>query len=122
MRGIPQELIFVVVLAVLLLAQLLLKQFRRKATLMQVEDETMDTPVPVAVAGTLAAPEEPRLTVARPPRPDSGFPHAESIRAEHHSRRFSRGALLANRRAVQDAIVAAAILQPCHAHRPHDAD
>ncbi len=35
-------------------------------------------------------------------------------------RRFSRRSLMPDQRAVQDAIVIAAILQPCHAHRPHD--
>jgi len=38
------------------------------------------------------------------------------------ARRFSRAALMGDRRAVQDAVVLATILRPCHAHKPHGVD
>jgi len=56
-------------------------------------------------------------------------PRAAPVAAEtnaslrpQHSRRFSRQNLMADRRAIQDAIVIAAIMQPCHAQRPYNVD
>jgi len=56
-----------------------------------------------------------RAVVAAPPR-------AVPAPARRTARRFSRRALMGNRRAVQDAVVIAAILGPCRAYQPHDSD
>ena len=50
-------------------------------------------------------------------------PHVGSVPyARRRVRRFSRAALMGDRHAVQDAVVIAAILRPCHAHKPYGVD
>jgi hypothetical protein len=53
----------------------------------------------------------------------SNAPRAPYAQNTHYPRRrvyrFSRAALMGDRRAVQDAVVIAAVLRPCHAHQPY---
>ena len=56
---------------------------------------------------------------------DIGFGRSKALGATvtlagRRSRRFSRSALMGNRREVQNAIVIATILGPCRAYEPHD--
>jgi hypothetical protein len=116
MNGIPQDLIFFLIFGAIVLFQILRAQWRRRtahppaatAPALQAEESTPE-PSPVQ-----CLPEVPRATAARartlPP----------SVSGEAH--RFSRWALLGNRRSMQNAIVIAAILQPCRAKRPHEVE
>jgi len=121
MRGFPQELLFVLLFGAVMLVQFLYRALRRRAVLMQTEVEPQAAAeaeaetVPVrqkAETTPVQGVESPRATLrVVPARP--------SLRTEPRPRRFSRQDLLPDRRAVQDAIVIAAILRPCHAERPH---
>ena len=125
MRGFPQELFFVLLFGAVMLVQFLYGALRRRAVLMQTELEPQAAAEAEADAEAETVPvrqkaettpvqgvESPRATLrVVPPRP--------SLRTEPRPRRFSRQDLLPDRRAVQDAIVIAAILRPCHAERPH---
>ena len=118
MNGFSQEIVFVVLAGAVLLIQLLVKVLRRKTPSMPAEvvteptavsapERVVDVPFAVPVSRT-----PPELQALRP-RP------MQPVRAGG-VRRFSRAALLGDRRAVQDAVVLATILQPCHALRPHE--
>jgi hypothetical protein len=72
----------------------------------QVSEETEDPPAASAASGMAGGQfgrnDAPRTSLA--PR----------------RRRFSRGALMGNRREVQNAVVIATILGPCRTFEPHD--
>jgi hypothetical protein len=128
MRGFPQELVVALIFGAVLLGQFLYRQLRRKAAAMQVESESgthiRAGPVPDGVDPLpMQAEAADASTPALPPRAE---PTAVAVRASGlerpDPRRFSRRGLLPDRRAVQDAIVIAAVLRPCHAHSAHDAD
>jgi len=136
MRGIPEELFIALIFAAILLVQFLYKQLRGKAESLQLEPEpeAAAAPVPSTVVRTHAAPAEAgahgtttdmaearRALLAARAVSQAG-PSRTPPPAWRRPRRFSRTALMPDRRAVQDAIVIAAILQPCHAHRPHEVD
>lgn len=120
----PQELIFALIFGAVMLVQFLLKRLRRRGPLTETEGEAeaeegrepdtgarspwaAEVPPPAQAVPTLAVPAPPRAGLAP---------------ARRQARRFSRRSLLGNRRAVQDAVVIAAILGPCRAYRPHDID
>lgn len=119
MNGIPQDLIFFLIFGAIVLFQILRAQWRRRtahppaaaAPLAQAEEPA---PEPSPVLSTASLPEVPRATAAR------ARTLPASVSGEAH--RFSRWALLGNRRAMQNAIVIAAILQPCRAKRPHEVE
>lgn len=115
MRGLSQELVIALIFGAIWLAQWVYRQLRRKLETMPAQDETELPPVavaPTAVAVTTA----PRRVEA----PLAAAPMRVAPRTRPPARRFSRAALMSDRRAVQDAIVIAAILQPCHANRARD--
>lgn len=125
MGSFPQELL-VVVVGFVLLVQALYGQWRRRVALARatVEPTSVSPPAPKLLpddglegepAYAPRAIEELQATAQEPAAP--AMP-----RAWHRPRRFSRTALLPDRRAVRNAVVVAAILRPCHAHRPHDID
>lgn len=135
MSGLPQELFFALVFGAVLLVQFLYKRLSRKAASRQLEAEpaTPALPLPSTEARTHAAPAEAGSDdatgtfEARPTFPAAR--DASQARTSQSSpptwrraRRFSRTALMPDRHAVQNAIVIAAILQPCHAHRPLGVD
>lgn len=130
MRDIPQDYWFALVFGAVWLAQLLYRHLRRKALLRQAQTErdTGAIPAPVAVAAgptpvPARAPMAPPVarahraaTVAAPGTAQAPVPPPD-LRV---LRRYSRLRLMPDRRAVQDAVVIAAILQPCHAQRPRE--
>lgn len=126
MFGLPQELVIVVVFGAVLLIRLLYRGMRRKAASMQarVEQLVRAEPAPAAAAAKAAAtrviaqPRSPRTPRSAPPaaaKPDAPL-------SPRRARRYTRAELMPDRRALQDAIVIAAILQPCHAQRARDVD
>jgi hypothetical protein len=117
MRGFPLELVFfALIVGTVLLVRFLYKQLRRKAASVKAEAEIPAASLPLRVA----------IKQAATAQPDAAAPRARSAQvlplARTRARRFSRAALMPDRRAVQAAVVIAAILQPCHAHRPHNVD
>jgi len=122
MRGIPQELL-VLIVGLALLVQFLYERWRRGVARSRTTTET--------ATASLAVPRPPKAILlaaepAPPPRaieelrPTQAIPAPRALlRAWDRPRRFSRTALLPDRRAVQNAVVIATILRPCHAHRPH---
>jgi len=129
MSGFPQELVVVLVFGAVVLAQFLSRQLRRRAALMQAELEPQARAQAAAAAAATAvllkAEPKPAQTDAVGSPQAVRAPRATAVAAETHAslrpqhpRRFSRRNLMADRRAIQDAIVIAAIMQPCHAQRP----
>ncbi len=122
----PQELIFALIFGAVMLVQILLKHLRKRGASTEVEAEAeveaeegpeRDTAVQLPRAAEAPQPAQavPALAVPAPPR-------AGLAPGRRDARRFSRRALMGNRRAVQDAVVIAAILGSCRAYRPHDID
>jgi len=107
MDAISLLLIIGLLLGAVLLPQLIMQFIRSKTAPMQYRRST--------------AP--PALSTFLPPAPapadKPGMPRGAPAPQPHvrRPRRFSRARLLRNRSAVQDAVVIAAILEPCHAHR-----
>lgn len=136
MRGFPQELFFALVFGAILLVQFLYRQWRRKAASMQsqAEPEALAAPMPLRAARTHAAPAgtdaddttdtaaAAQIIGAPPAAPQKTRSPQVSASAWTRAHRFSKAALMPDRRAVQNAVVIAAILKPCHAYRSHDVE
>jgi hypothetical protein len=107
MNKVPYELVFGLIFGAVLLVRFLLRYLHKRAPQTDVEMgfESDD------LTPGLTAPETPTLT-----RPVPAPPSATEAPFRDDVRRFSRRSLLGSRRAVQDAIVVAAILGPCRAH------
>ena len=158
MNGLPQELIFVIVVVVMLV-QFMLKQWRKNvdpppgergldvdaeeeaaaaAAERQYQMQAQPQPQPQPQSQQQLPPVRPepqhpdvavpRLLVNLPPPRGPMQPRAQpktAMKAQpsrHAPSRYSRAALMPNRRTVRQAFVINAILQPCHAHRPPDSD
>lgn len=113
MKGIPEELLYVLMFLAVVLFQYLMKRFGPQAPdepawderLAQIPEEVAEPDTPAFGASGVAADLPGR----------SAVPRAAPAR-----RRFSRGSLMGDRRAVQNAVVVATILGPCRAFEPHD--
>ena len=130
MQNIPEELIYVLIFGVILLVQYLMKRFGpqpqpdaapQKAPLPQDKPAAQDEFLEDIWGRAPAVPAVSPVAAAS----DIGFGRAEAPDATvtlpgSRSRRFSRRALMGNRREVQNAIVIATILGPCRAYEPHD--
>ena len=125
MFNLPQELVFALIFGAVLLVQFLMKWLRRQSvpTEADADADAEFEPEPEPESGTLAqtppVDELPPPMLVPPARPSPAVPRAGPAPATRASRRFSRSALMTNRRAVQDAVVIATILGPCRAYRPH---
>lgn len=114
MNSFPTELIYVLVFGAILLFQYVMKRFGPQ----QQPQSPQDEPVPEIPQQEQAIPETSWASTASDIRfGRSGAPSASAPLAR---RRFSRRALMGNKRDVQNAIVIAAILGPCRAFEPHD--
>lgn len=128
MRDFPQELFILLLFGAVLLVQFLYKQLRRRALLMQEQN------VRQAETQAVAVPQVPTRSPAKADPTEAPQAIEESWAAQpartarassqicRHAGRFSRLRLMHDRRAVQDAIVIATILRPCHARRPHEVE
>jgi hypothetical protein len=127
MNSTPQELFFFLLFGAVLLLQFVYKQWRRRPEGMQTPraPQDQDWEQDLDEAAATAAPPAPAwtFTPAGASGPQWAAPAAMAARTppllRQRQRRFSRSGLMPDRRAVQDAIVIAAILSPCHAQRPH---
>lgn len=128
MRGFPQEWVIALIFGAVLLVQFLYKQLRKKAAARQARAQSgtdiQATPVPRKAGPTPMQPDTAgALKPVAAPRAAPTAPAGRALpMAGSRRRRFSRPGLMPDRRAIQDAIVIAAILRPCHAHRPHDVE
>jgi len=114
MKGLPEELIYVLIFGAILLFQYVMKRFGPQ----QQPQSPQDEPDPEFPEQEQAAPETSPVSAASDIRfGRSGAPSASAALPE---RRFSRRALMGNRREVRNAIVIATILGPCRAYEPHD--
>jgi hypothetical protein len=113
MENFSQELLFALIFGMVLLVQFLLKHLRKRTR--QTKTEVWFEP------NNLTKRPNPTEALALP-RPVPASPRAAAAPLRHDVRRFSRRSLLGSRRAVQDAIVVAAILGPCRAYQSHETD
>jgi len=127
MRSFPLELLFALFFGVFMLAQFLYGQLRRRALLKQEQNtpptEARATAVPLATVRITAPanlPKAQRREVLPATAPDAAARASPQI--WRRTGRFSRLALMPDQRTIQDAIVIATILAPCHAQRPHEVE
>ena len=114
MKGLPEELIYVLIFGAVLLLQYLMKRFGPQ----QQQQSPQDEPDPELPEQERATPETSPVSTASAIRFGRSAPLGASPALPR--RRFSRKALMGNRREVQNAIVIATILGPCRAYEPHD--
>ena len=130
MKNIPEELIYVLIFGAILLFQYLMKRFGpqqqpdeapQEAPLPQEKPAAQEEFLPDIWGRAPAVPAVSPVTAASDIRfGRSEAPGATVMLPGRRSRRFSRRALMGNRREVQNAIVIATILGPCRAYEPHD--
>lgn len=127
MDSFPTELIYVLIFGAILLFQYLMKRFGpqqqpdaapREAPLPQEKPAAQEEFLEDIWGRAPAVPEVSPVAAASDIR--FGRAEAPSATVTLPGRRFSRRALMGNRREVQNAIVIATILGPCSAYEPHD--
>jgi hypothetical protein len=124
MEKFPQELVFGLIFGAVLLVQFVLKRLRGRTPPTDAEPDTelgLDAEAQAdaqrdSVARRPAAATAPQPAQTLNARPLPAPPRKALAPARHDARRFSLRSLLGNRRAVQEAIVIAAIVGPCRAH------
>ena len=114
MTNLPEELIYVLIFAAILLVQYLMKRFGPQPQPLSPQDEL----VPEIEEQEQAAPEVSPVSAAYDTR--FGRPAPPDASPAFPQRRFSRKALMGNRRDAQKAIVIATIMGPCRAFEPHE--
>ena len=130
MDSFPTELIYVLIFGAILLFQYLMKRFGpqqqpdeapQEAPLAQEKPVAQEEFLPDIWGRASAVPAVSPLAAASDIRfGRSEAPGATVTLPGRRSRRFSRRALMGNRREVQNAIVIATILGPCRAYEAHD--
>ena len=114
MTDLREGMMYALIFGAMLLAQYLLKRFGPQRQPSSPQDEI----VPEIAVQEKAAPEVSPVSAAFDPRfGRSASPGASPALPQ---RRFSRNALMGNRRDVQNAIVIATIVGPCRAFEPHE--
>ena len=112
--NLPEELIYVLIFGAILLVQYLMKRFAPQPQ----PSLPQDGFVAEIAAQEQAAFEDFPVAVAPTIRSGRSLPRGTALATSQ--RRFSRQALLSNRREVQNSIVIATIIGPCRAFEPHD--
>ena len=114
MKNLPEELIYGLIFGAVLLVQYLMKRF--------VPQPQPSSPQDELVAETAEQKQAALQDSAGSAASETGFgrspPRGTAPASARH--RFSRKALMANRRDVQNAIVIATIIGPCRAFEPHE--
>lgn len=122
MKSFPPELLFVLFFLVVALIQFFLKtrRARRQPPPESAEDEArLEAPEP-AWEGAQAASPSPARSSPSVSEIRFGRSAVATAPIPLPSGRFARRLLMGNRRAMQNAIVVAAIVGPCRALEPHD--
>ena len=112
--NLPEELIYVLIFGAILLVQYLMKRFAPQPQPSSPRPE----PAPEIAEQKLAAFEGSPGSGAFDPR--FGRSPKRGAAPASPRPRFSRKALMANRRDVQNSIVVATIIGPCRAFEPHE--
>ena len=136
MKGLPPELIYILIIGGVLLFNFVMQQAarRRQAELAPEEPpQDQDEPpqdewsqdelpqdAPVADRWGRAPRTPAALPVAAATVERVGRSRSPTVPSARRGRRFSRRSLMGSRRDVQNAVVIAAILGPCRAFEPHD--
>ena len=110
--NLPVELIYLLIFAGIVLFQFLMKRFMPQPSLPQIEPAAEAPPPEHATPEATSAATRIDTQFGRSAPPVS-FPAPGQ-------RRFSRTALIGNKRNAQNAIVTATIIGPCRAFDPHD--
>jgi hypothetical protein len=122
MRGIPPELIYLLIFVAIFVVQHFMKRRARQEPPASWQDaEALQTPY--ELPPDLAELEQPtRVAWSPPPAPVAqlGRPEAPPPALRARPRRFSRQSLMGTRRNVQNAVVIATIMGPCRALEPPD--
>ena len=114
MKNLPEELIYVLIFAAIVLFQYMMKRFGPQPQPPSPQEE----PIPEIPEREQAAPEVSPVSAASDTR--FGRSGSRSASTTLPRRRFSRRSLMGTKRDVQNAIVIATILGPCRAFEPHD--
>lgn len=117
MKGLPTELILLVLLGVALLFNFVMQRAVRRRQAEALQDEPAQEEIPEAVWRVQSAADLP------PPATDDSArrpAEAPSVSSAPPRRRFDRQTLLGSRRKVQDAFVVATILGRCRGDEPHE--
>jgi len=124
MGPIPEDLIVFLLFGAFVLVQIVRNWRRSKARRAKVEPIATPAADPVTQAETqVESPDQlpwtPTLVEGPRPKPAARASYGPDP-ARPQTRRFSRQALMGDRRSLQEAIVVATILGPCRAQRPRD--
>jgi hypothetical protein len=124
MSPVPEDLIVFLLFGAFVLVQILRSRRRSKARRAKIEpvaapEAEMQTQVEPEAQTPVQSPWTPTLVEGPRQRAAAQAP-SEQAPVRPSTRRFSRSALMGDRRSLQDAIVVATILGPCRAKRPHD--
>lgn len=121
MKGLPPELVYLIIFAVIVLFQLLTRRRAQPAPRepepdVEEEEDFEEASTPQAPVREILAP----VPASAPSVGHFGRTEVPSVPPPRAQRRFSRQSLFGNKRDVQNAIVIAAIVGPCRAFEPHD--
>jgi hypothetical protein len=117
MKGLPTELIYVVLLGAALLFNFLMQRAVRRQQAEAAQQEPAAEEIPEEVWRDQPAAVLPPPATHTALRRRAETPRVSPARAR---RRFARQALLGTRRQVQDAFVVATILGRCRGDEPHE--
>jgi hypothetical protein len=129
MKGLPAELIYILIIGGVLLFNYVMRQAARQR---QAESPPEEAPqdawsqdespqdAPVADRWAVAPRTPAALPVAAAAVERARRSQSPTASLARPRRRFSRHSLMGTRRDVQNAVVVAAILGPCRAFEPHD--
>lgn len=121
MKGLPAELVYLIVFAVIVLFQLLTRRFAQPPP-QEPEADDVTEEYFEEMSSPQAPVRELREPVPAPTPSVDNFARTEapSVPSARALQRFSRRSLFGSRRDAQKAIVIAAIVGPCRAFEPHD--
>jgi hypothetical protein len=125
MKGLPAELIYILLIGGVLLFNYFTQQAaRRRQAEMEQDEAPQEAPPQEDALDEDIWGRAPRIATALPERAayvePAGRSKSPSASPAPARRRFSRQSLMGTRRDVQNAVVIAAILGPCRAFEPHD--
>lgn len=121
MKGLPPELIYVLIFAAIIIFQFVMKRFGPQPPPESAQPEELPQ-YPEEIEQEYQEQEYAPAAATLPSAAAEHFGRREAtvVPTPPARRRFSPKALLANKRQVQNAVVLAAIIGPCRAYEPHD--
>ena len=121
MKGLPTELLLVLLLGLALLFNFVMQRAVRRQQAEAAQDEPAQEEIPEEVWRAQSAAYLPPPATVEPARRSAEVPaEAPAESTERPRRRFARQTLLGSRRQVQDAFVVATILGRCRGDEPHE--